>query len=155
MYVLSVQYSCVVVSFFLFGGKANLVLLTLFYSTLLALTALTDRWRVKYARFAWAGGTFFPVVLLCQFFGCSGKQFVLVQFELKLIQICCIQGQYILFCVKLVMRYELQYINMHVNDFNILIVLVQLELKLIQIHVHIYCTIQLCGYVSYFVWWES
>jgi hypothetical protein len=38
MYVLSVQYSCVVVSVLLFGGKANLVLLTLFYSTLLALT---------------------------------------------------------------------------------------------------------------------
>ena len=42
MYVLSVQYSCAVVSVFLFGGKANLVLLTLFYSTLLA---LTDRQR--------------------------------------------------------------------------------------------------------------
>ena len=43
MYVLSVQYSCAVVSVFLFGGKANLVLLTLFYSTLLALTdGLTD-----------------------------------------------------------------------------------------------------------------
>jgi hypothetical protein len=41
MYVLSVQYSCAVVSVFLFGGKANLVLLALFYSTLLA---LTDRW---------------------------------------------------------------------------------------------------------------
>ncbi len=38
MYVLSVQYSCAVVFVFLFGGKANLVLLTLFYSTLLALT---------------------------------------------------------------------------------------------------------------------
>ena len=38
MYVLSVQYSCAVVSVFLFGGKANLVLLTLFYSTLLTLT---------------------------------------------------------------------------------------------------------------------
>ncbi len=38
MYVLCVQYSCAVVSVFLFGGKANLVLLTLFYSTLLALT---------------------------------------------------------------------------------------------------------------------
>ena len=38
MYILSVQYSCAVVSVFLFGGKANLVLLTLFYSTLLALT---------------------------------------------------------------------------------------------------------------------
>ncbi len=43
MYVLSVQYSCAVVSVFLFGGKANLVLLTLFYSTLLTLThGLTD-----------------------------------------------------------------------------------------------------------------
>ena len=45
MYVLSVQYSCAVVSVFLFGGKANLVLLTLFYSTLLALThRRTDGW---------------------------------------------------------------------------------------------------------------
>ena len=43
MYVLSVQYSCAVVSVFLFGGKANLVRFTLFYSTLLALTdRLTD-----------------------------------------------------------------------------------------------------------------
>ncbi len=44
MYVLSVQYSCAVVQVFLFGGKANLVLLTLFYSTLLTLTdRQTDR----------------------------------------------------------------------------------------------------------------
>ncbi len=52
MYVLSVQYSCAVVSVFLFGGKANLLLLTLFYSTLLALThrlmdGLTDRERIN------------------------------------------------------------------------------------------------------------
>ena len=41
--ILSVQNSCAVVSVFLFGGKANLVLLTLFYPTLLALThRLTD-----------------------------------------------------------------------------------------------------------------
>ncbi len=66
MYVLSVQYSCAVVSFFLFGGKANLVFLTLFYSTLLTLNdGRNDRRRNKYKRFAWAGGTFFPVVLLC------------------------------------------------------------------------------------------
>ncbi len=46
MYVLSVQYSCAVVSVFLFGGKANFLLLTLFYSTLLALTdRQTDRRR--------------------------------------------------------------------------------------------------------------
>ena len=44
MYVLSVQYSCAVVSVFLFGRKANLVLLALFYSTLLTLTdGQTDR----------------------------------------------------------------------------------------------------------------
>ncbi len=44
MYVLSVQYSCAVVSVFLFGWKANLVLLTLFYSPLLTLTdGQTDR----------------------------------------------------------------------------------------------------------------
>jgi hypothetical protein len=53
-----------------FGGKANLVQFTLFYSTLLTLTdgqtdRQTDRQRNEYTRFAWAGGTFFPVVLLC------------------------------------------------------------------------------------------
>ncbi len=56
--------------FFCCGGKANLVRLTLFYSTLLTLThrqtdRQTDRQRNKYTCFAWAGGTFFPVVLLC------------------------------------------------------------------------------------------
>ena len=58
---------------------------TLFYSTLLALThrRRNDNTRFAWAggtcpRFAWAGGTFFPVVLLCQFwfwreigFGCT------------------------------------------------------------------------------------
>jgi hypothetical protein len=44
MYILGVQYSCAVVSVFLFGRKVNLVLLTLFYSTLLTLTdGQTDR----------------------------------------------------------------------------------------------------------------
>ncbi len=48
------------------GGKANLVWFTLFYSTLLTLThGQNDRQRNEYTRFAWAGGTFFPVVLLC------------------------------------------------------------------------------------------
>jgi hypothetical protein len=48
------------------GGKANLVRFTLFYSTLLTLThGQNDRRRNKYTPFAWAGGTFFPVVLLC------------------------------------------------------------------------------------------
>ncbi len=44
MCVLSVQYSCAVVSVFLFGGKASLVRFTLFYFTLLTLTdRMTDR----------------------------------------------------------------------------------------------------------------
>ncbi len=78
MYVLSVQYSCADVSVFLFGGKANLVRFTLFYSTLLAFThRRKDRQRNTYTcfvwaggtcpHFVWAGGTFFPVVLLCKF----------------------------------------------------------------------------------------
>ncbi len=50
------------------GGKAYLVRFTLFYSTLLTLTdGRIDGRRNEYTRFTWAGGTFFPVVLLCQF----------------------------------------------------------------------------------------
>ncbi len=42
----------------------------LLHIPLLALTGRQkDRQRDKYTRCAWAGGTFFPVVLLCQFFG--------------------------------------------------------------------------------------
>ncbi len=78
-----------VVSVFLFGEKADLVLLTLFHSTLLALThRQTDRQRNKYTRlawaggtcprFAWAGGTFFPVVLLCQFLVLAGNGVLVV-----------------------------------------------------------------------------
>jgi hypothetical protein len=66
--------SCFSVTLFYFtlfccGGKASLVRFTLLYSTLLALTdRQNDGRRNKYTHFAWAGGTFFPVVLLCQFF---------------------------------------------------------------------------------------
>ncbi len=151
MYVLSVQFSCAVVSVFLFGRKDYLVLLALFYSTLLALTdRQTDResntlashgleepffqlcccvvsvfgsgakqvlvyilmqvLRVQYSCgvvldfWLWQeivfGVTYIlrvqcTIVLLCQFFCCSRKQFVLVQLELKLIQIYYIQGRYI------------------------------------------------------------
>jgi hypothetical protein len=31
-----------------------------------------------YTHCAWAGGTFFPVVPLCQFFGCGGKMFLVL-----------------------------------------------------------------------------
>ncbi len=83
MYVLSVQYSCVVVSVFLFGEKANLVLFTLYYSTLLALThRQTENEYTCLAwaggtcqRFTWAGKTFSPVVLLCQFLVLGGNRF--------------------------------------------------------------------------------
>ncbi len=90
MYVLSVQYSCAVVSVFLFCGKANLVRFTLFYFTLLTLMdRMTDRQmdgrRNEYTRFAWAGGTcprfvwaggiFSPVVMLCQFLVLAGNRF--------------------------------------------------------------------------------
>ncbi len=58
------------------GGKAYLVRFTLFYSTLLTLTdGQNDRWRNKYTRFMWAGGTFSPVVLLFQFFVLAGNRF--------------------------------------------------------------------------------
>ncbi len=68
------------------GGKAYLVWLTLFYSTLLTLTdGRNDGRRKEYTcfawaggtcpRFAWAGGTFFLVVLLCQFLVLAGNRF--------------------------------------------------------------------------------
>ncbi len=48
----------------------------LFYSTLLALThRQKDRQRNAYTCYAWAGGTFFPVVLLCQFSVLAGNRF--------------------------------------------------------------------------------
>ncbi len=52
---------------------------TLFYSILLALTHRQhDRQRLKYTRYAWAGGTFFPVVLLCQFSVLVGNRFLVL-----------------------------------------------------------------------------
>ncbi len=48
----------------------------LFFSTLLALTDRhNDGRRNKYTHYAWAGGTFFPVVLLCQFSVLVGNRF--------------------------------------------------------------------------------
>ncbi len=37
----------------------------------------------KNTRCAWAGGTFFPVVPLCQFFGCGGKWFLVLLLYLE------------------------------------------------------------------------
>jgi hypothetical protein len=58
------------------GRKANLVRFTLYYSTLLTFTdGQNDRQRNEYTRFAWAGGTFFTVVLLFQFLVLAGNRF--------------------------------------------------------------------------------
>ena len=85
MYVLRVQYSCAVVSVFLFGGKANLVRFTLFYSTLLALTEwqtdwLTDRGTIslrpekkKFQSSVWRVCQFLVLAGNWQFFCCGGK----------------------------------------------------------------------------------
>ncbi len=85
MYVLSVQYSCADVSVFLFGGKANLLLLTLFYSTLLALThrrtekqihLLHVGWRnLPMLRMGWRN--FFSSCAVVSVI-CSGRKYVLV-----------------------------------------------------------------------------
>ncbi len=79
MYVLSAQYSCAVVSVFLFGGKTNLVLLTLFYSTLLA---LTDRQTDRESNTLALRGLEEPFFQLCccvvSVFGSGGKKVCLV-----------------------------------------------------------------------------
>ncbi len=67
---------------------------TLFYSTLLALTdRQNDRQRVKYTCFAWAGGTFFPVGLLLQFFVLAGNRFwfyiLLMYLEYNTVVVLC------------------------------------------------------------------
>ncbi len=54
----------------------HLINTLLLYITFLALThGQNYRQRNKYTHFTWAGGTFFPVVLLCQFFVLAGNRF--------------------------------------------------------------------------------
>ncbi len=67
---------------------------TLFYSTLLALThRQKDRRRLKYTRCAQAGGTFFPVVLyVVSVFGSGGKQvlnYILMYLEYNTVVVLC------------------------------------------------------------------
>jgi hypothetical protein len=51
-----------------------LIAALLLHIPLLALTDIQNDGQTKeYTHCAWAGGTFFPVVLLCQYFGCGGK----------------------------------------------------------------------------------
>jgi hypothetical protein len=70
MYVLSVQYSCVVVSVILlwWPSQFSTVHTLLLYSLdpYGRTDRQTDRQRNEYTCFAWAGETFFPVVLLCR-----------------------------------------------------------------------------------------
>ncbi len=79
-----------------FWTGVSCFLVTLFYSTLLALTDRQNyRQRNKYTRFAWAGGTFSPVVLLCQFSVLAGKRFwsyiLLMYLGYRTIQLwCCV-----------------------------------------------------------------
>ncbi len=50
----------------------------------------------EYTCYAWAGGTFFPVVLLCQFFGCGGNSFrwyLLIIPVVPLCHVCCCGGK--------------------------------------------------------------
>jgi hypothetical protein len=62
----------------------------LFYSTLLAHTdGQKDGRRVKYTSCAWAGGTFFPVVLLCQFFVLVGNRFWFIYLRTLLNKLFC------------------------------------------------------------------
>ncbi len=62
--------------FFIFQTEVSCFSVTLFHSTLLALTHRQNhRQRNKYTHCAWAGGTFFPVVLLCQFLVLAGTRF--------------------------------------------------------------------------------
>jgi hypothetical protein len=67
---------------------------TLCYSTLLALTDRRNhRQRNKYTRFAWAGGTYFPVMLLFHFFVLVGNRFwfyiLLMYLEYQTVVVLC------------------------------------------------------------------
>ncbi len=52
----------------------------------------TDRQMEKYTRCAWAGGTFIPVVLLCQFLVLAGNRFwfyILMYLEYNTVVVLC------------------------------------------------------------------
>ncbi len=77
----------------------------------------------KHTRFAWAGGTFFPVVLLCQFYVLAGNRFWL----------------YILLC------------HQSLYSCGVVIVFLVLAGNSFWCYVGTQCTIQLCGCVFFFV----
>ncbi len=109
----------------IFRTRVSCFSVTLFYSILLALTHRQNhRQRNEYTRFAWAGGTFFPVVLLFQFFVLAGNRFwfyiLLMYLGYHTVVVLC---QFFLVLVG--------------NGF--------------WCYVRTQCTIQLCGCVSFFV----
>ncbi len=93
------------------------------------LLALTDRQnygqRNEYTRFAWAGGTFSPVVLLCQFSVLAGNRFCFTYY-------LCTQG---------IVPYSC----------GVVLVFFVLAGTSFWCYVCTQCTIQLCGCVSFLV----
>ncbi len=80
MLIFQTGVSCFSVTLFYFtlfccGGKANLVRLTLFYSTLLALTDRQNYGETNTLAARGLEGTFSRVVLLCQFLVLAGNRF--------------------------------------------------------------------------------
>ncbi len=74
---------------------------------------LTSKFSGAYTRYAWAGGTFFPVVLLCQFFVLAGNRFwfytLLMYLEYHTVVVLCQFfwfWQEIVFGVTYVLRYN-------------------------------------------------
>ncbi len=66
---------------------------TLFFYSLSPYRWTASQTENEYTRFAWAGGTFFPVVLLCQFFVLAGNRFwfyiLLMYLEFHTVVVLC------------------------------------------------------------------
>ncbi len=61
-----------------------------FYAGIILKELIYDQTHLlQYTRCAWAGGTFFPVVLLCQFFGSGGKLVLVLQTYVLRVQYSC------------------------------------------------------------------
>ncbi len=93
--------------------------------TLYPFLTLTDRKRVKYTRYMWTGGTFFPVVLLCQYLVLVGNRF-----QFYILHIYVVRVQY---------------------SWNVGLVFFNLAGNSFWCYLRTYCTIQLCNCVSFLV----
>ncbi len=66
--------------------------LLLYISLLALMDRQNDGWRDKYTCYAWAGVTFFPDVLLCQFLVLAGNRFwlyILLYLEYNTVVVLC------------------------------------------------------------------